>query len=231
MVDIGPVGRAAAFSVHILTASGAALGLLALIAAVEGRWTQMFLWLGIALVVDGIDGLLARRLNVRLALPRWSGDVLDLVVDIVTYVFVPAYAIVQSRLLPETAAVPLGLLIVVTGTLYFADRRMKSADNYFFGFPAVWNLVAFYLYLLKPDPWIGALAVVGLSVMTFLPVPFVHPLRVNRLRKVNLVLLVLWAVLAIVALAHDLSPAPLVTAALSVTGLYFLGAGLLRSST
>src|SRR5687767_13266629 len=98
--------RLAAFSVHILTASGVLWGLLALIAAVRGDWTWMFWWLAIALVIDGIDGPLARWLKVEERLPDWSGDSLDFVVDFVTYVFVPAYAIATSGLLPEITAIP-----------------------------------------------------------------------------------------------------------------------------
>src|SRR6266404_5224802 len=100
----------AAFLVHLLTASGAALALLALHAAVQARWTAMFLWLALALVVDAVDGPLARRLDVGRVLPRWSGDTLDLVVDFVTYVFVPAYAIVASGLLPAALALPAGIV-------------------------------------------------------------------------------------------------------------------------
>src|SRR6516225_6432416 len=132
-----PARSAAAFAVHIFTACGAGCALLALTAAVNGQWAAMFVWLGIALCIDGIDGTFARRLQVAKLLPRWSGDILDLVVDILNYVFVPAYALATSGLLPKPAAIPLGLLIVVTGALYFADRLMKTSDYYFRGFPAV----------------------------------------------------------------------------------------------
>ena len=130
--------------------------LAALISRCGGEWPAMFLCLGVALFVDGIDGTFARRLEVAELLPRWSGDVLDLVVDFVTYVFVPAYAIAASGLLPQPLAIPAGIVIVVTGALYFADRDMKTADNYFRGFPALWNAVAFYLFVLKPPPWLAA---------------------------------------------------------------------------
>jgi len=126
----------------------------------------MFVWLGIALGIDGIDGTFARRLQVAKLLPRWSGDVLDLVVDILNYVFVPAYALAASGLLPKPAAIPLGLLIVVTGALYFADRMMKTSDYYFRGFPALWNVAAFYLFILKPEPWVGAAAIIALAALT-----------------------------------------------------------------
>src|ERR1700722_6517344 len=159
--------RAAAFAVHIFTALGAACALLALLAAVRTEWQAMFIWLGIALIIDGVDGTFARRLHVAELLPRWSGDVLDLVVDILTYVFVPGYALAASGLLPGALAVPLGIVIVVSGSLYFADRKMKTPDYYFRGFPAVWNVAAFYLFLLKPAPWLAAVLVVALAALTF----------------------------------------------------------------
>ena len=219
---------ALAFAVHIFTASGAALGLLALLAAVASNWPLMFTYLGIALFVDGIDGALARRFDVANRLPRWSGDTLDLVVDFTTYVFVPAYAVAAGGLLPPLAAIPLAVVIVVTGALYFADRSMKTADNYFSGFPAVWNAPVFYLFLLRPDPWIAAAAILVLAVLTFVPIPFLHPFRVRRFRVFNALLIVAWAVLAVVALVRDMSPGPWVTGALCAIALYFLGAGLLR---
>jgi len=220
--------RASAFGVHIFTASGAAVALLATIAAVQGRWMWMFSLLAIALVIDALDGPLARKINVVERLPDWSGESLDFVVDYVTYVFLPGYAIAMGGLLPDAVAIPLGALIVVTGALYFADRRMKTLDNYFRGFPGVWNAPAFYLFLLRPDPWIAAAAIILLAILTFVPIPFLHPFRVRRLRVVNALLIVAWSGLAVVALVRDMSPGPWVTGALCAIAVYFLGAGLLR---
>jgi phosphatidylcholine synthase len=217
---------ARAFSVHVLTAAGAALALLALLAAVQGAWEAMFLCLGIALVVDGIDGTIARALKVAELLPRWSGDVLDLVVDFVTYVFVPAYAIAAGGLLPPGLGAPAGIVIVMTGAIYFADRRMKTADNYFRGFPTLWNVVAFYLFILKPAPWLVASLVALLCVLTFVPFKFLHPFRVVRLRKVSMAAVVLWSLLAAVALARSLEPGPWVAGGLVVLAVYFIGVGL-----
>jgi len=220
---------AAAFAVHVFTACGAACALLALIAAVRSDWPQTFLWLGVALVVDGVDGTFARRLRVAELLPRWSGDMLDFVVDFATYVFVPAYAIAASGLLPPSVAVGLGLVVAVTGALYFADRRMKTEDSYFRGFPALWNVVAFYLFLLKPAPWLGAAAVAILAASTFAPIHFVHPVRVPRWRRLNLAALVLWAVLAIWALAQNLDPPTWAAETLAAIAVYFVIVGLLRT--
>jgi phosphatidylcholine synthase len=219
--------RALAFLVHIFTACGAALALFALIAAVRGDWPLMFLWLGLALFVDGIDGMFARALNVAERLPRWSGDMLDLVVDFTTYVFVPAYVIVASGLLPGVLGVAAGSVVAITGALYFADRNMKAADNAFRGFPAVWNVVVFYLLLLKPAPWVAAAAVAALAVLTFVPVHFVHPFRVRRLRPLTVALLALWAVLALAAVLQGLAPDIWITGGLCAIALYFLLIGLL----
>ena len=218
--------RARAFAVHIFTAAGAALALAALLYAVRGQWAAMFLCLGIALIVDGVDGTIARWLKVAEVLPRWSGDVLDFVVDFATYVFVPAYAIAAGGLLPEPLALPAGIVIVVTGALYFADREMKTADNYFRGFPALWNVAAFYLFLLKPAPSLAAITVAGLAVLSFAPFKFLHPLRVARLRVLNIIGLILWSALALIAVLEDLAPGPWVAGGLVVTALYFLGVGL-----
>jgi phosphatidylcholine synthase len=219
---------AAAFAVHIFTAGGAACALLALMAAAGGRWPDMFLWLGVALFIDGVDGALARRLRVAEVLPRWSGDVLDLVVDVMTYVFVPAYALAAGGLLPAALATPLGILIVVTGVLYFADRWMKTADHYFRGFPAVWNVAAFYLFVLKPPAWIGALVIVALAALTFAPIYFIHPVRIARMRGLTVAALVLWAVLAFDAIRRDLDPGFWIAAALVVLAIYFVAIGSLR---
>ena len=202
------------------------MAFLALIFAVGGQWAAMFLCLGFALVVDGIDGPLARQFEVAKVLPRWSGDTLDLVVDFLTYVFVPAFAIAASGLLPPALTIICGVVVVITGALYFADRNMKTTDNYFRGFPAVWNLVAFYLYVLQPAPWISAAMVAAFAILTFVPVKFVHPLRVKQLRPLNIGLLALWTLLAAAALAYDLSPPIAITATLGAIALYFLVAGL-----
>jgi phosphatidylcholine synthase len=213
--------------VHVLTASGAALAFGALVAAVSGHWVTMFACLGVALVVDGIDGPLARHLKVGKLLPRWSGDVLDLVVDFLTYVFVPAYAITGGGLLPDVVAVPAGMLIVVSGAIYFADRQMKYADHYFRGFPALWNAVAFYLFVMRLPPALATAAILLLAALSFAPIRFVHPLRVVRLRAVTIAALLAWLALALTALVRDLAPGPWVAGGLVAFGLYFFSLGLL----
>jgi phosphatidylcholine synthase len=218
-----PRARTAAFSVHVFTALGAGLALIALLEAVREHWGAMFAWLGLALVIDGIDGPIARKLDVGRLQPNWSGDVLDLVVDFVTYVFVPAYAITAGGLLLPLAAPLLGVGIVVSSALYFADRRMKSADNHFRGFPALWNAVAFYLFLLHWPPALSSLAVAILIAATFIPFNVLHPVRVARWRRLTLSLIALWAVLAIYVLTRDFEVGLSVTVVLCAIAAYIAG--------
>jgi phosphatidylcholine synthase len=200
-----------------------------LVLAVGEHWAAMFFCLGLALVVDGADGPLAREFKVAEVLPRWSGETLDLIIDFTTYVFVPAYAIAASGQLPKGLAVSAGIVVVITGALYFADRNMKTPDNYFRGFPGLWNLAAFYLYLLEPPQWASAAMVAALAVLTFLPLKFLHPLRVKRLRALNVALLAVWAVLAFIAVMYNLAPGPFVVWPLVAIAFYFFAAGLLRT--
>jgi phosphatidylcholine synthase len=225
--------RAAAFSVHVFTALGAGVALLAMLEAVREHWTAMFWWLGVALLIDALDGPMARRLDVVRLQPDWSGEVLDLVVDFVTYVFVPAYAIAESGLLLPLAAPLLGVGIAVSGALYFADRRMKSQDNHFRGFPGLWNVAAFYLFLLQWPPALSSLAVLVLIFATFLPFRVLHPVRVERWRWFTLSLIALWAVLLGYTLLNDFDVSPAVRIVLSVIALYVVASDsafrLLRS--
>jgi phosphatidylcholine synthase len=215
--------RAAAFSVHIFTALGAGVALIAMLEAVREHWTGMLAWLGVALIIDAVDGPIARRLDVVRLQPNWSGDILDLVVDFLTYVFVPAYAITASGLLLPLAAPLLGIGIVVSSALYFADRRMKASDNHFRGFPALWNAVAFYLFLLHPPPLLSSVAVAILIALTFMPIHVVHPFRVIRLRWLTLWLLGAWAVLAVMTLVYDFNVGPSITFGLCAIAAYIIG--------
>ena len=218
-----PRMRAAAFSVHIFTALGAGVALIAMLEAVREHWTNMFGWLGVALIIDAIDGPLARRLDVVRLQPNWSGEVLDLVVDFVTYVFVPAYAITASGMLLPVAAPLLGIGIMVSGALYFADRRMKASDNHFRGFPALWNAVAYYLFLLHLPPALSSLGIAVLIALTFAPFHVVHPFRVVRLRWLTLWLLGVWAALAMYTIACDFNVGAPIVAGLCAIAAYMVG--------
>ena len=146
------IARLSAAAVHLLTASGAVLALLALRAVHQGDWQMMFVWLGAALIVDAVDGPLARTLEVKTVLPRFSGERLDLIVDYLTYVVVPAYALTEAPLLPDHARLPAAAAILLSSLFHVADMESKTEEGYFVGFPAIWNIVLLYLFALGLPP-------------------------------------------------------------------------------
>jgi phosphatidylcholine synthase len=223
------IARLLAASVHVLTASGAVLALLALRAVHAGDWQMMFVWLGAALIIDAADGPLARRLSVETVLPRFSGERLDLIVDYLTYVAVPAYALTEAPLLPEDARLPAAAAILLSSLFHVADVDSKTEEGYFVGFPAIWNIVLLYLFALGLSP-AAALAVVAAFVaLTFVPILAVHPFRVERLRWLTCLIAALWAGAAAVAVANPF-PSPLwVKALLIATAIYLASVGIARS--
>ena len=146
----------------------------------------MFLWLGLALFVDGIDGPMARKLQVKSVLPTWSGDMLDNVIDYVTYVLIPAFALYNRGFMGEGLSFLSAAIIVISSAVYYADTSMKTKENFFKGFPVVWNMLVFTLFIIEPGEWTSFAAVVFSAVLTFLPINFLHPVRVKRLREINL---------------------------------------------
>ncbi len=216
--------KLAAALVHVVTALGAVCALLALQAALAGAWDGVFLWLGISFLIDGIDGTFARRFAVKERLPRFSGDQLDLVVDYLTYVFVPAVALLQAGILTGTGGTVLAALILLTSLYHFSDTKSKTADLAFVGFPAIWSIVAFYLFVFDASPATAAAVVMFCAALTFVPIKCVHPLRVVAMRSLTLAMTALWSAAAIWAVASGLTsvPAP-AKAVLAVTALYFIG--------
>jgi len=218
--------RLGAALVHVLTASGAVLALLALRAVHHSDWQMMFVWLGVALIVDAVDGPIARRLAVATVLPRFSGERLDLIVDYLTYVAVPAYALTEAPLLPEAARLPAAAAILLSSLFHVADLHSKTAEGYFVGFPAIWNVVLLYLFALGPPPVFALAVVTAFVVVTFVPFLAVHPFRVKRLRGLTCLVAAIWAAAAAVAIANPF-PSPLwIDALLIVTAIYFAGVGL-----
>lgn len=218
--------RFKALSVHLLTATGAVLSMLAMLAAVEERWSLMFLWLVVALVVDGIDGPLARRYEVKTNWPTYDGVLMDLIIDYLTYVFIPAYALFKSGLLPGWTGWIAIIAIVYGSVIYFADKRMKTRDNSFAGFPGCWNMVVLVLFALKPPFWITLAVVVGLTVAMFTNLKFIHPVRTERWRWISLPMTALWVVCAVWAAAVHFHPQSWALWGLVVSSLWLMFAGI-----
>lgn len=222
--------RLRAASVHLLTASGAVLALLALRAVHQGDWQMMFVWLGAALLVDAVDGPLARRFAVKELLPRFSGERLDQIVDYLTYVAVPAYALTMAPLLPEVARLPAAAAILLSSLFHVSDLESKTEEGYFVGFPAIWNVVLLYLFALGLAPWASLALVALFVVLSFVPILAVHPFRVMRLRPFTCLVTALWAFAACMAVANPFPSPAWVQALLLATALYLAGLGFWRAA-
>lgn len=210
-----------ALAVHAFTASGVVLAMLAAFAAYRLDWPEFFAWLGVALFVDGVDGPIARRFAVERRLPSFNGAALDFVVDYVTYVFLPAFAIATAGFVASTpVALALAGVIVFTSAMYFADTRMKMKNNAFRGFPAVWNGVVFAFFVFQPAGWFVIVTVLALAVLTFMPVAFIHPVRVERWRPLTLTITFAWFLLAGAALAYQLDPPDFIKVGFAITSAY-----------
>jgi phosphatidylcholine synthase len=222
--------RAAAWAVHAFSASGAVLALLATFAVFDQRWTDAMLWLFAALVVDGIDGSFARAAKTKLVTPGIDGDALDLVIDYLSYVFVPALFLMEADLLPQPFELPLAALILISSLYVFARRDMKTADNYFRGFPALWNIVALYIFAAGVGPAASAVIVGMLVVLTFAPVHVVHPMRVRDFGIWLPALSLVWAV-STLALLFDIPDAlrGILFIASSVSAVVLVAMGLWRT--
>ncbi|MCH2166091.1 MAG: CDP-alcohol phosphatidyltransferase family protein [Oceanicola sp.] len=223
--------RMRAFSVHLLTATGAVFAMLALLAAVEGRYPLMFLWLVVALVVDGVDGPLARKYDVQTNAPRVDGALLDLIIDYLTYVFIPAYALFAADLLPGWMGWAALLIITFASAIYFADTTMKTNDYSFEGFPGCWNMVVVTIFALEPPAGLSLVVICALSVAMFLPLRFVHPVRTARWRPLTLPIAVVWVVCAAWAAANGFDKQSWAGWLLTAASLYLLFAGIAQQLT
>lgn len=215
-----------AICVHLLTATGAVFAMLAMLAAVDAKWDLMFLWLVVAFAVDGIDGPLARKYDVKQHAGEFDGVLLDLIIDYLTYVFIPAFALFRSGLFEGWTGWFVIIVITFASALYFADTRMKTKDNSFSGFPGCWNMVAIVVFALTPNFWVILALITALAITMFVPLKFVHPVRTERWKSVTLPMALAWTFFAGWAAWVDFHPQSWASWGLIVTSLYLLFAGI-----
>lgn len=217
-----------ALMVHLFTATGAVFAMLAMLAAVQEQWSMMFLWLVVAFIVDGIDGPLARKYDVKTNAPNFDGVLLDLIIDYLTYVFIPAFALYASGLMDGWSGWVAIILITFSSAMYFADTRMKTKDYSFKGFPGCWNMLVLVLFALEPNWMVSLGIVIVLALAMFLPIKFVHPVRTMRWRNVTLPMAVAWTAFAGWAAWVDFDLNSLAHSGLVLTSFYLLGAGAVQ---
>ena len=219
-----------ALFVHFFTATGAVFAMLALLAATEAKWSLMVLWLVVAFAVDGIDGPLARRFDVKTHAPRFDGVLLDLIIDYLTYVFIPAFALFKSGLLPGWTGWVVIIVITFASAMYFCDGQMKTKDNSFQGFPGCWNMLVIVLFAIEPNFWIILILVLGLALAMFLPLKFVHPVRTERWRYLSLPIALAWTFFAGWAAWVEFHPQSWAHWGLVATSVYLLFAGVVQQA-
>lgn len=205
--------RLAGVGVHVYTASGTVLAFLVVVAAFSGDAVRA-LWLGLAaLIIDGSDGMLARRLRVKETIPQFDGARLDDIVDYITYVFAPVVLLWTGGFLPPgiwgqvLAALPL-----LASSYQFCRVDAKTDDHYFLGFPSYWNVIAFYAVVMQLSSTTLAVILVVCSLLVFVPVKYIYPSRTLLLRRTNLVLAAAWLVSYAVLLVQFPDPSPVVVA-------------------
>ena len=218
-----------AAAVHLFTATGAICGLLALQSAALQDWQTAFAWLGVALIVDAVDGPLARAVATDVALPRFRGANLDLVIDYLNYCVIPAFIVVKANLAGPDLSLVAGGLMLLTSLFHFADRKSKTMDGYFVGFPAIWNIICFYLFSFQISGPLAFAVIVFFSVFTLIPLKWLHPVRVVPLRPVTLIVLLAWSIAAIVTLRQGFPASPWLKAVFVGAAFYGVALGLSRT--
>ena len=199
--EAGLVRQLAAWGVHLLTASGAIVGFLALVAIHEGRYDWAFCWMALALAIDSVDGSLARAVGVKRVLPHFDGTRLDDLVDYFNYTVVPVVLIYSAERLPDSVALLVSAAVLLASAWGFCQTEAKTEDGYFKGFPSYWNVIVFYLFALETPPSVTAGVLVTFAILVFVPIYYVYPSRSPRLRTLTIVLAAAWGAAILAALA------------------------------
>ena len=189
-----------AWSVHLLTGTGAVWGLLTILAIFEENWRMMIWWMIVAMLVDGVDGMFARWFHVKEYAGNLDGALLDNMIDYLNYVMVAALILIKApHLLPAGFALPISFSILLTSGYQFSQVDAKTDDeSYFFkGFPSLWNFLVLYLMLLGLSPWVNLAILIACNILVFVPIKYIYPSRNNRFRRLTLALTYLFAAIGV----------------------------------
>ena len=190
-----PREKALAWSVHLYTASGAMWGVLAILAAVEERYIASFAWMCVTLLVDSVDGALARRFRVKDVVPNFDGALLDNMVDYFTYVLVPLFVVYMAGMVPESLLVTTIAIISLSSAYQFCQLDAKTEDHFFKGFPSYWNVVIMYLFLFGSGAWTNFFILLLCGILVFVPIKYVYPSRTKTFQKTTVLLNLIWSVM------------------------------------
>ena len=222
------------YLVHLFTTSGVLLSFFALVASIEQNLELVFFYLALALFIDGIDGSLARMVDVKRHTPHINGENLDNIIDYLNYVFVPVFVIYWLDFVPAGLEIISAFIILAVSCYTFANSNIKTSDFYFSGFPALWNIVILYFYILDTDPFLNFFTICLLAIFTFIPIKYLHPFRVKRFRLVSLSVLGIWMVTTVLILYFRELNENLLEAAFTLwemTNIYFILLTVIRTSS
>ena len=212
-----------AWIAHLYTASGALFAFLAALAVIEFDYRAAFFWLGVQVIVDATDGVLARALRVSERLPWFNGAKLDDIVDYLCYVFVPALIVWRAILVPDAWTMSVVGAMLLSSAYGFNRADAKSPDHFFTGFPSYWNIGVFYMLVLRLPDRVNGVILLALAVMVFVPIRYVYPSRTPVLRRLTNVLGAIWGVLIGVMLWQYPAVSPPVLWASLVFPVYYFG--------
>jgi phosphatidylcholine synthase len=176
----------AGWLVHAFTASGAYVGVLALLAIYQGKFLPAFWLMGIAIIIDAVDGMFARLIEIKKAVPKVDGALLDNIVDFFNYTIVPSFFILVTNLIPEGWEYFCIFVIILSSSYQFTQVDAKTSDHFFKGFPSYWNIAIFYLFFWQMHPWTNLIILSVLAVLSFVPIKYVYPSRLEYLSETNL---------------------------------------------
>ncbi len=205
-----------------MTATGAVIGLMAIIATARHQWLLAFAWMAVTIAIDSVDGMCARACRVKEVLPNFDGALLDNIVDYFTYVIVPASFLYETHSVPTGLNLVSAMLITLASAFQFCQIDAKTHDHCFKGFPSYWNVVAFYLFMLDWPEWVNLAIIAVLAVGVIIPIKYLYPSRTPFLRPLNIALSVLWACILIAAMfRYPNGHVPLLYLSLAYVGYYF----------
>jgi len=181
-----------AWSVHLFTCSGLIAGFLALICVFKNDETSAFLFLGLALLIDAVDGTLARKFKVTVFVKNIDGKMLDSVIDFFNYIIIPSVMIYWFKFVPSPFEIIIPSIILIVSAISYSNNNLMTSDNFYKGFPCIWNILLFYLYLFDLSQVYNLFLISACILLKFIPMKFIHPLRVNKYRRYSAVFMVLW---------------------------------------
>lgn len=219
-----------AWSVHALTMTGLIWVLFAARALIASDYPAMWMWLGIALITDAVDGPLARKARVTEVVPWFSGVMMDNVVDYMTWTFVPAVFMAQALDLGPAPLPLFGAAAAMVSSMFcYANTKMKSADWYFVGFPAAWNIIAIILWFLQFGALLNWAVIIVFTVLAVVPWKWVHPFRVTHLRRANAFAAIVWVATTSAWVVAYPNPSMFVWVPWTIAGIWILGVSALRT--